>query len=179
MLLLQIRPGLKSLPQFVTSDHSNSFSTNRYVETSRFPALPSACGWKLSNLNRCITSRLDTCHKANVKKSVRIRKDIYEYICSGEGKPVHRRFRPCNCFDELETCWILKITNLCNADIATFIANIWKIKLVDLYASYECPHSIIQSRRSVKRELPMVSKRLAAISKLKLKRPDKRYAYES
>ncbi|GFN78578.1 hypothetical protein PoB_000508400 [Plakobranchus ocellatus] len=76
----------------------------------------------------------------------------------------------CAFVDQLQTCWIQSVTNLCNADMGVFMANIGNIRLADRFAQYGCPQDIIQSRRFVKRTLPMLSKRLAAISKLKLKK---------
>ncbi|GFO09610.1 hypothetical protein PoB_003611500 [Plakobranchus ocellatus] len=46
---------------------------------------------ELSNLTSCITNRLDTCDDATVKDDVIMAKDIVEYLCSAEGRPVERR----------------------------------------------------------------------------------------
>ncbi|GFO32337.1 hypothetical protein PoB_005884200 [Plakobranchus ocellatus] len=52
---------------------------------------------KLSSLNSCITSRLDTCDNDTVKSDVRLFKDIDEYICSAEGRPVILRIANSDC----------------------------------------------------------------------------------
>ncbi|GFN82766.1 hypothetical protein PoB_000927200 [Plakobranchus ocellatus] len=76
----------------------------------------------------------------------------------------------CKFVYDLGICWLNKVTPLCNIDMGILVVNIWIIKLADLFAEFGCPQDVTQSRRYVKRALPMLSKRLAAISKLKLKR---------
>ncbi|GFN92973.1 hypothetical protein PoB_001947900 [Plakobranchus ocellatus] len=172
---------------------------------------------ELDNLTSCITNRLDTCDDAIVKNDVRMSKDIVEYMCSAEGRPVVLRLASSDCaqnpllevqvqvmlqgcldtftfelqlealnaafhrrefemsdacpfIDQLRTCLIQGATNMCDADMGTFVANVWDIAVGNQFAQFGCTQNLVQSRRYVKRALPMLSKRLAAISKLKLKR---------
>ncbi|GFO32336.1 hypothetical protein PoB_005884100, partial [Plakobranchus ocellatus] len=84
--------------------------------------------------------------------------------------------QPCDlptCFRlniKLKTCLIQGATNECDADMGTYVAHIWDIAAFNQLAQLGCTQNVIQSRRYVKRALPMLSKRLAAISKLKLKK---------
>ncbi|GFN92972.1 hypothetical protein PoB_001947800 [Plakobranchus ocellatus] len=172
---------------------------------------------ELNNLTSCITNRLDTCNDDTVRNDVRMAKDIIEYMCSAEGRPVVLRLASSDCaqnplleiqvevmmhgcletftfdlqmealnaafsgrefvvsdacpfIDRLRTCLIQGATDMCDADMGTFVANVWDIAAGDQFAEFGCTQNVIQSRRYVKRALPMLSKRLTAISKLKLKK---------
>ncbi|GFO41058.1 hypothetical protein PoB_006756300 [Plakobranchus ocellatus] len=172
---------------------------------------------ELSNLTSCITNRLDTCDDDIVKNDVKIAKDILQYMCSAEGRPLvlqlassdcarnplleiqiqvmmhgcletytfdfqmealkaafsGREFKvsdACPFINQLKTCLIQGATDMCDARMGTFVANVWDIAAGDQFVYSECTQNVIQSRRYVKRALPMLSKRLAAISKLKLKK---------
>ncbi|GFN92960.1 hypothetical protein PoB_001946600 [Plakobranchus ocellatus] len=76
----------------------------------------------------------------------------------------------CPFIDQLETCLIQGSTQMCGAQMGTFMAKIWDIATRDQFSEFGCSHSVIHSRRYVKRALPMLSKRLATISKLKLRK---------
>ncbi|GFO09615.1 hypothetical protein PoB_003612000 [Plakobranchus ocellatus] len=76
----------------------------------------------------------------------------------------------CPFIDQLRTCLIQGATDTCDADMGTFVANVWDIAAGDQFAIFGCTQNVVQSRRYVKRALPMLSERLAAISKLKLKK---------
>ncbi|GFO41062.1 hypothetical protein PoB_006756700 [Plakobranchus ocellatus] len=76
----------------------------------------------------------------------------------------------CPFIDQLRTCLIQGATNMCNADMGTSVANIWDIAVGNQFAQFRCTQNFVQSRLYVKRALPMLSKRIAAISKLKLKK---------
>ncbi|GFN92966.1 hypothetical protein PoB_001947200 [Plakobranchus ocellatus] len=76
----------------------------------------------------------------------------------------------CPFIDQWETCLIQGSTQMCGAQMGTFMTKIWDIATRDQFSEFGCSHSIIHSRRYVKRALPMLSKRLGTISKLKLRK---------
>ncbi|GFN92968.1 hypothetical protein PoB_001947400 [Plakobranchus ocellatus] len=195
---------------FIVADHSLVGMMNEAE------ALDNICT-QLSNFTSCITNRIDTCDDDTVKNEVRMAKDIVEYMCSAEGRPVVLRLASSDCaqnplleiqvevmmhgcletftfdlqmkalnaafsgrefevsdacpfIDQLETCFVQGATGMCDADMGTFVANIWNIIVGDQFAQFGCTQNVIQRRRYVKRALPMLSKKLAAISKFKLKK---------
>ncbi|GFO09501.1 hypothetical protein PoB_003600600 [Plakobranchus ocellatus] len=76
----------------------------------------------------------------------------------------------CHFIYQMKTCFIQGGTDICGADLGTFMAYYWDITIGAGFADLECAQNVVQSRRYVKRALPMLSQNLAAISKLRLKK---------